>query len=138
HFACASGNGYGKLRFLQGIHPEDFAWQLSPGETFAAPEAMMTWADGLSAMSENLHQFIRRHIVRGVWKDKPRPVLINSWESFYFRFTQRDLLSLARQSRDLGVELFVLDDGWFGHRDNDTCSLGDWTTVNRKKLPDGL
>lgn len=138
HFACASGNGYGKLRFLQGVHPEDFAWQLSPGETFTAPEAMMTWADGLSAMSENLHQFIRRHIVRGVWKDKPRPVLINSWESFYFRFTQRDLLSLARQSRDLGVELFVLDDGWFGHRDNDTCSLGDWTTVNRKKLPDGL
>lgn len=138
HFACASGNAYGKLRFLQGIHPEHFSWRLAPGETFTAPEAMMTWGDGLTAMSAHLHRFIRRHIVRGPWRDKPRPVLINSWESFYFRFTQRDLLSLAKQSRDLGCELFVLDDGWFGRRDNDKCSLGDWTTVNRKKLPDGL
>lgn len=138
HYACASGNAYGKLRFLQGIHPENFSWRLAPGETFTAPEAMMTWGNGLTAMSGNLHRFIRRHIVRGPWRDKPRPVLINSWESFYFRFTQRDLLSLAKQSRDLGCELFVLDDGWFGRRDNDKCSLGDWTTVNRKKLPDGL
>lgn len=138
HFACACGSAYNKLRFLQGIQPEGFSWQLSPDETFTAPEAMMTWGDGLTAMSANLHRFIRRHIVRGYWRDRPRPVLINSWESFYFRFTQRDLLSLARQARDLGCELFVLDDGWFGRRDSDKCSLGDWTTINRKKLPDGL
>lgn len=138
HFACASGNGYNKLRFLHGIQPDGFSWLLSPGETFTAPEAMMTWGDGLTDMSAHLHRFIRRHIVRGAWKDKPRPVLINSWESFYFRFTQRDLLSLAKQCKDLGCELFVLDDGWFSRRDNDKCSLGDWTTVNRKKLPDGL
>ena len=98
----------------------------------------MTYGWGLAEMSGNLHAFIREHVVRGYWKYRPRPILVNSWESFYFRFTQKELLRLARQSRDLGAELFVLDDGWFGRRDSDTCSLGDWGTVNRKKLPDGL
>ena len=138
HFACASGNPYGKLRILQGIAPEGFAWRLESGESLTSPEAAMTWGDGLAQMSRNLHRFIRRHVVRGWWRDRPRPVLVNSWEGFYFHFTQKDLLRLARQSRDLGAELFVLDDGWFGKRDSDTCSLGDWTTANKKKLPGGL
>ena len=138
HFACAGGNAYGKLRFLQGIQPEGFSWRLEPGESFTAPEAAMTYGWGLSEMSGNLHGFIREHVVRGWWKRRPRPVLVNSWESFYFRFTQKDLLGLARQGKALGAELFVLDDGWFGRRDNDRRSLGDWDVVNRKKLPEGL
>ena len=138
HFECADGSPFGKLRVLHGIQPEGFSWRLAPGESFTAPEAAMTWGWGLAAMSRNLHGFLREHVVRGEWKHRERPVLVNSWESFYFRFTQKDLLRLARQGRDLGAELFVLDDGWFGKRDADNCSLGDWTIVNRKKLPDGL
>ncbi len=138
HFACASGNPYGKLRILHGMAPQGFAWHLESGESFTSPEAAMTWGDGLAQMSRNLHRFIRRHVVRGWWRDRPRPVLVNSWEGFYFNFTQKDLLRLAKQGRDLGAELFVLDDGWFGKRDSDTCSLGDWTVVNKKKLPGGL
>ena len=138
HYACACGNPYGKLRILQGIQPEGFAWHLESGSSFTTPEAAMTWGWGLADMSRHLHQFVRRHILRGWWQDRPRPVLVNSWEGFYFNFTQKDLLRLARQSKEVGAELFVLDDGWFGKRDNDKCSLGDWTTVNRKKLPDGL
>ena len=138
HFACACGNAYGKLRFLHGIQPEGFSWRLEPGESFTAPEAAMTYGWGLAEMSGNLHAFIREHVVRGWWKRRPRPVLVNSWESFYFRFTQKDLLRLARQGKEMGAELFVLDDGWFGKRDNDRRSLGDWDVVNRKKLPEGL
>lgn len=138
HFACASGNAYEKLRFLQGIQPEGFSWLLEPGKSFTAPEAAMTCGWGLTDMSGNLHDFVREHIVRGWWKHRRRPVLVNSWESFYFKFHQKDLLRLARQGRELGAELFVLDDGWFGKRDNDACSLGDWNTVNKRKLPDGL
>ena len=138
HYECASGNAYGKLRFLHGVQPDGFSWQLEPGESFTTPEAAMTWGWGFSAMSENLHQFIRRHVLRGWWQNRPRPVLINSWESFYFSFTQDDLLRLARQGKELGAELFVLDDGWFGKRDDASCSLGDWTTVNAKKFPHGL
>ena len=138
HYACACGGAYDKLRFLHGIQPEGFSWRLEPGESFTAPEAAMTHGWGLSDMSGNLHAFIREHVVRGYWKRRQRPVLVNSWESFYFRFHQKDLLRLARQGRDLGAELFVLDDGWFGKRDSDTCSLGDWDVVNRRKLPDGL
>ncbi len=138
HRAEMQGNAYGKLRVLHGLQPEGFSWRLEPGEGLTSPESAMTWAWGLAAMSRNLHTFIREHVVRGWWKYRQRPVLVNSWESFYFRFSHRDLLRLARQGRDLGAELFVLDDGWFGKRDTDTCSLGDWTQVNRKKLPKGL
>jgi len=138
HYACACGNSYGKLRFLQGIQPEGFSWLLGPGDSFTTPEAAMTFGWGLDEMSGHLHSFVQEHIVRGWWKHRPRPVLVNSWESFYFRFTQKELLRLARKGRDLGAELFVLDDGWFGKRDNDTCSLGDWNIVNKRNLPNGL
>ena len=138
HFECACGNAYGKLRFLHGIQPEGFSWRLEPGESFYAPEAAMTCGWGAAEMSGNLHGFIREHVVRGWWKRRVRPVLVNSWESFYFRFTQKDLLRLARQGKELGAELFVLDDGWFGRRDNDRRSLGDWDITDRRKLPEGL
>ncbi|MBR2131792.1 MAG: alpha-galactosidase [Oscillospiraceae bacterium] len=138
HMAYASGNAYGSLRFLHGMASDAFSWQLDPGKSLAAPEAAMTFADGFAAMSRGLHHFIREHIVRGIWKKRPRPVLVNSWESLYFKFTHRDLVKLAKQGKELGAELFVLDDGWFGKRDSDTCSLGDWTTIHAKKLPHGL
>ena len=138
HRACACGNTYGALRFLHGIQSDDFAWLLEQGESFTAPEAAMTWGDGFSAMSRGLHRFIREHIVRGTWKHRPRPVLVNSWESLYFRFHHRELIKLAKQGKELGAELFVLDDGWFGKRDSDTCSLGDWNIIHQKKLPKGL
>ena len=138
HRAVAAGNAYGALRFLHGIQCEEFSWQLAGGESFTTPEAAMTYGDGFAAMSRGLHRFVREHIVRGAWKKRERPILVNSWESFYFRFTHRDLVKLAKQGKELGAELFVLDDGWFGKRDSDTCSLGDWTTIHTKKLPRGL
>lgn len=138
HRACACGNAYGALRFLHGIQTEDFSWLLESGESFTAPEAAMTWGDGFAAMSRNLHRFVREHIVRGTWKWKKRPILVNSWESLYFRFNHHELVKLAKQGKQLGAELFVLDDGWFGKRDSDTCSLGDWTIIHEKKLPHGL
>ena len=138
HRESACGNAYGKLRFLHGMSPEDFSWKLESGESLASPEAAMSWGWGFSQLSAQLHDFIRAHVLRGWWRGRPRPVLINSWESFYFSFTHEDLLRLAGQAKELGAELFVLDDGWFGKRDNAACSLGDWTSVNRKKLPGGL
>ena len=109
HFECACGNAYGKLRFLHGIQPEGFSWRLEPGEGFCAPEAAMTYGWGAAEMSGNLHAFIREHVVRGWWKRRARPVLVNSWESFYFRFTQKDLLRLARRGKALGAELFRVE-----------------------------
>lgn len=84
-----------------------------------------------------MHRFVNNHIVRGKYKNKSRPVLINSWESFYFKYNENRLLKLAGKARDIGIELFVLDDGWFGKRDSDDCSLGDWY-CNTNKLPHGL
>jgi alpha-galactosidase len=125
-------------RFVSGIQPVGFNWLLTPGSSFEAPEAVMTFSSkGMNAMSINMHDFVREHIVRGIWKKKARPILINSWEASYFNFTQSSLLSLAREAKKCGIELFVMDDGWFGVRNNDTCSLGDWYE-NKKKLPGGI
>jgi len=137
HFYAADENAFGQVRFLQGIGTEGFRWQLAPGDSFDAPEAVMTYGRGFGAVSRQMHAFIRRHIVRGYWRDRERPVLLNSWEAFYFRFNQKKLVELAKEAKSLGVELFVLDDGWFGRRNDDTSSLGDWTP-NPKKLPEGL
>ncbi|NTV77716.1 MAG: alpha-galactosidase [Clostridiales bacterium] len=138
HYESLQVNAYGKSRLSVGIHPTGFSWQLKPGEVFESPEAVMTYSkDGYTKMSHNMHDFIREHIVRGAWKYKERPVLINSWEATYFRFTQAKLLKLAKAAKTAGIELFVLDDGWFGERNDDTSSLGDWY-VNQKKLPGGL
>jgi alpha-galactosidase len=126
------------VRARIGLHPDTFAWQLEPGETFEAPEAVLAWSgDGLAALSDAFHALFRTRLARGPWRDRPRPVLINNWEATYFDFDEPKLVDIASQARDLGVELFVLDDGWFGRRDDDTSSLGDWF-VDRRKLSNGI
>ncbi|MCR5715234.1 MAG: alpha-galactosidase [Lachnospiraceae bacterium] len=138
HYEAAEINSYGKLRFLSGINPQGFAFRLQPGEVFEAPEAVMTYSPhGFNGMSQHLHRFIREHIVRGVWKHKTRPVLLNSWEASYFDISESKLLKLARAGKEVGIELFVMDDGWFGKRNDDHTSLGDWDP-NPEKLPGGL
>ncbi|WP_026508199.1 alpha-galactosidase [Butyrivibrio sp. MC2013] len=138
HYECAESSSFGKTRVLSGINPEGFAYTLEPGESFDAPEAVMTFSDkGYNGMSHNMHHFIREHIVRGEWKKKTRPVLLNSWEAAYFDINEGKLLRLARAAREVGIELFVMDDGWFGERNDDSSSLGDWD-VNKAKLPGGL
>lgn len=123
-----------QTRLVCGIHPDNFAWTLQPGETFDTPEVMMTYsAEGFGAVSRNLHKTIRENICRGEWKEKRRPILINNWEATYFDFTGQQLVDMAKNAKELGVELFVLDDGWFGKRDDDNSGLGDWFP-NEKKL----
>ena len=127
-----------KTRLLTGINPSSFAWVLKPGEAFYTPEAVLTYSEeGLNGLSYNLHGFVNNHIVRGEWQNKERSIVINNWEATSFHFTQSKLLSIAKEAAAMGIELFVLDDGWFGRRDDDTSSLGDWR-VNEKKLPAGL
>lgn len=138
HYSSAEVNAFGKTRVLSGINPDGFSFLLKTGEEFEAPEAVMTYSDrGFGGMSQNMHIFVREHIVRGEWKHKARPVLLNSWEAAYFKIDEKKLLRLARAAKQAGMELFVMDDGWFGKREDDTSSLGDWT-VNEKKLPHGL
>ena len=138
HYAAAEVNAYGKTRIVSGIQPEGFRWLLEKDGRFETPEAVMTYSEnGFTGQSQNMHRFVRDHIVRGVWRDRPRPVLLNSWEACYFNINEKSLVSMARSAKDLGVDLLVMDDGWFGERDNDRCSLGDWTP-SVKKLPGGL
>lgn len=138
HYEAAEVNSFGKTRFVSGINPQSFCFVLDAGECFETPEAVMTFSHkGFNGMSCQMHQFVREHVVRGQWKKKTRPVLLNSWEAAYFNINERRLLNLARAGKEAGVELFVMDDGWFGERNDDTTSLGDWD-VNEKKLPGGL
>lgn len=138
HYEALEKDSYGKFRFVAGINPRSFSWQLAPGEAFYTPEAVLNFsADGFRGLSGQLHSFIREHIVRGVWKHKPRPVLLNSWEACYFKIDEKKLLQLAKAGKDAGIELFVMDDGWFLGRNNDTSSLGDWEP-DPKKLPGGI
>ena len=138
HYEAAHINVQNKTRFVAGINPEMFSWKLEPGEMFETPEAVFTFSDtGFGGISEHMHLFVREHVVRGEWKKKERPVLLNSWEAAYFNFNEHKLLKMAKTGKELGIELFVLDDGWFGQRNSDTCSLGDWY-VNTKKLPSGI
>ena len=138
HYAAVEVNAYGKTRVINGVQPQGFRYLLDPGESLDAPEAVMTYSDGgFGGESVNMQRFVREHIVRGEWKNKPRPVLLNSWEAAYFKISERGLVSLARAGKEVGIELFVMDDGWFGERNDDSHSLGDWTP-NRKKLPRGL
>ena len=138
HYTSAQVNAYRKTRIISGVNPETFSWCLNPGETLEAPEAVMSWSgSGFRGLSQTFHHFIREHIVRGAWQHKPRPVLLNSWEAAYFDINETKLLRLARAARDVGVELFVMDDGWFAQRSDDSRSLGDWVP-NEKKLPNGI
>ncbi len=127
-----------RLRVLQGINHDDFEKTIAPGQVFTSPESLLTFShEGFGGMSRSLHSFIREHIVRGVWKDRERPILINNWEATYMNFDEEKILSIVRLAKKLGIELFVLDDGWFGKRNRDDCSLGDWK-VNYDKLPSGI
>ncbi len=138
HYEVFDVNGFGKVRFVSGINPNSFQFKLESGEFFEAPEAVMTYSNcGFNEMSHSMHEFIKNHVVRGEWKRKERPVLLNSWEAAYFKFDEGKLLSMAKNAKKAGIELFVMDDGWFGERNDDNSSLGDWV-VNKKKLPNGI
>ena len=138
HCGVAERSNHDLVRIQLGINPHCFDWTVRPGERFEAPEAVMTFSErGLNGLSANFHDFVNNNIVRGIWKNVERPVLINNWEACFFKFDREKLLKLAKRAKSIGVELFVLDDGWFGARDSDTAGLGDYD-VNLKKLPGGL
>ncbi len=138
HAKLIEKSEYGLVRVMAGINPEGFSWQLASGSTLAAPEAVMTFSsEGFNGMSFNMHRFVHDHINPTAWRDRERPILANSWEAYYFNFDQSKLLRLAKKAADLGIELMVLDDGWFGKRNDDRSGLGDYN-VNKKKLPQGL
>ena len=138
HYESIEKSSHGKVRFLSGINPTGFTWRLQKGESFASPEAVMTYScSGYNGMSGKMHDFVSEHILRGPWKDRLRPVLLNSWEAAYFNISESKLLRLARKAKSVGIELFVMDDGWFGERNDDSKSLGDWYP-NPKKLPHGI
>lgn len=125
-------------RVMMGINDVEFQWTLAPGASFDTPEAVLVYSDaGLGGMSAQFHRLCAEHLVRGRFAHAPRPILLNNWEATYFNFNEEKLLKIASTAADVGVELFVLDDGWFGHRDSDNSSLGDWV-VDRRKLPGGL
>ena len=138
HYAAAQQSLQGLTRVMQGINPGNFAWELAPGAIFETPEAVLSCSDeGFGGLSRNMHRFVNDHIVPVYWQGRPRPVKYNSWEGCMFDFNQHRLVDLAGRAKDLGCELFVLDDGWFGKRNDDKAGLGDYS-VNTKKLPGGL
>lgn len=134
-FTCtAERDQYDQTRLTMGLSGEQFSWPLAPGERFTAPEVILSYsANGLAALSHSYHRTLRRHVCRGKYRDIPRPVLINNWEATYFDFTGDKILEIARRASELGVEMMVLDDGWYGKRDSDCSGLGDWR-VNESKL----
>ncbi len=126
------------VRPLIGINDYRFAWTLNQSEEFCTPEAIITFSDqGIGGMSRTLNKFVRTRICRGKFRDTRRPVLLNNWEATYFDFDEDKIIAIAQKAKEVGVELVVLDDGWFGKRNSDKCSLGDWV-VNRDKLPNGI
>ena len=129
---------YDSARLVMGIHPTDFRWTLAPGESFTTPEAVLVYSgEGIGAMSRIFHKLYRYNLCRGEWKEKKRPILVNNWEATYFDFDEEKLCAIAKDAADLGIEMLVMDDGWFGKRDSDNCSLGDWY-INEKKIKGGL
>ncbi len=129
---------FDSLRVMTGIHPEDFRWELCPGAAFQTPEAVLVYSsEGLGGMSRCFHDLYRNHLIRGSYRDKKRPILINNWEATYFDFNTEKLLGIAREASKLGIEMLVMDDGWFGNRFDDNRALGDWE-VNEEKLAGGL
>ena len=125
-------------RLLVGIHPQGFRWKLRPGSSFQTPEVVFAYtADGLNDLSATLHSLFRERLMRGQWRDQPRPIVTNNWEATYFDFTEDTLIDIARTAQGVGAELFVLDDGWFGARRGERAGLGDWMP-NTDLLPDGI
>lgn len=137
-YAGVQVDSHRSARVMMGINDIGFAWNLEPGTVFQTPEAVMVYsAAGLDGMSRQFHRLCAEHLVRGRYAREPRPILLNNWEATYFNFNEEKLLNIASTAAEVGVELFVLDDGWFGHRDSDNSSLGDWF-CDKSKLPDGL
>lgn len=129
---------YDETRVSIGINSFDFSWKLEPGEEFLTPEAVLVYSDaGFNGMSQKYHKLYRERLCRGKYRDARRPVLINNWEATYMNFDEDKLLSIAKKAKEAGIELFVLDDGWFGKRNSDNNSLGDWK-VFEEKLPSGI
>lgn len=129
---------YQHLRLGLGIHPKEFEWLLRPGETFQTPEVVLGFSShGLHGISQRLHQVYQQRLIQPNWQNRPRPIAVNTWEASYFQVEAANILDLGKQAQDLGVELLVVDDGWFGHRNDDKSSLGDWK-VNNAKFPEGL
>jgi len=136
--AQAEVSQFNMLRATMGINPTDFDWKLNEGETFTAPEVVLVYSsEGIGQMTRTYHDLYRNHLIRGEYKDKKRPILINNWEATYFDFTTEKLLDIAREASKLGIEMLVMDDGWFGARNDDTSALGDWV-VNESKLNGGI
>jgi alpha-galactosidase len=129
---------YGITRISMGINPFNFNWELEKQTEFQTPEVVMVYSDeGISKMSKTFNTLYRKRLARGQYRDKERPILLNNWEATYFDFDEDKILNIASKAKELGVELFVLDDGWFGSRNNDHQGLGDWD-VNLDKLPSGI
>lgn len=125
---------FDSIRAVMGIHPADFSWKLESEESFYTPEAVLTFsAEGLGKMTRNFHDFYRNHLIRSKYRNQKRPILINNWEATYFDFNEEKILKIAEQAQKLGIEMLVLDDGWFGKREDDNSGLGDWF-VNEKKM----
>ncbi len=136
--AAAEVDQFDVTRMAIGIDPFQFQWTLGPGESFQTPEAVLVFSDqGLGKMSDSFHRLYRRHLMREPWRSQERPIVLNNWEATYFAFNEEKLLNLADAAQSLGVEVLVLDDGWFGQRNDDRSSLGDWT-ANPEKLPHGV
>lgn len=128
----------GMIRLVMGIGNENFCWNLEPGECFYTPEAILTFSNqGFHDLSDHYHRIIRENVCPERYLKQPRPVLLNNWEATYFQFNAEKIINLAREAASLGIEMLVLDDGWFGKRNDDNTSLGDWF-VNEEKLPGGL
>jgi len=138
HIEMTEVDAFDMTRAMVGINPFGFGWNLESGKEFQAPEVILTYSgEGFGTMSRTYHKLYRTRLCRGNFRDKERPVLINNWEATYFNFNEEKIVSIAEKAKSVGVELMVLDDGWFGKRDSDNCSLGDWV-VNKRKLPNGL
>lgn len=129
---------WGQSRLMTGINPATFKWKLAPNQDFSTPEAVLLYSrQGFNGLMKQTHSFVKKHIIDQKWQQRDRPIVINNWEATYFDFNEEKLLKLAAQANQLGIECFVLDDGWFGKRDSDNSSLGNWT-VDKRKFPQGL
>lgn len=136
--AQVEGCQFDTTRVQMGINPIDFSWLLESNEEFVTPEVVMVYSDeGIGKMTRTFHDLYRNHLIRGQYKDKKRPILINNWEATYFDFNTEKILAIAKEASKVGIEMLVMDDGWFGHRNSDNSSLGDWT-VNEDKIQGGL
>ncbi|MDO4338960.1 MAG: alpha-galactosidase [Eubacteriales bacterium] len=136
--AQAEVDTYHVTRMMMGIHPMGFSWRLGTGDTFQTPEAVMVYScEGMNGMSQTFHRLYRTRLARGYWRDKERPVLVNNWEATYFNFDEDKLIEIAKTAKEDGIELFVLDDGWFSTRCGETSGLGDWW-ANTDRLPNGI